>query len=126
MFFVDLLFALILALIITGIFVLALRTPGPWGLWWVFLLVIFLAAWAGGLWITPFGPMWGTVSWLPFLITGLLVALILAAASPPRQPRTPRQAIAQERAEEAAFLALNVFFWVLVVGLGVAIILAYL
>jgi hypothetical protein len=85
-----------------------------------------LGAWAGGLWITPFGPTWFGISWLPFLMIAFFLALLLAAATPTQRPRTRSQAIAQERAEEAAANTLNVFFWLLIVGFVVAIIAAYL
>ena len=55
MFLVDLLFALVVALVLTAIFAAVFRTTGPWNVWWIFALVVFLAAWAGGLWL-PFGP----------------------------------------------------------------------
>jgi len=48
MFWVDVLFALSMALIFTMIFAAGLRRTGPWSSVAVFFLVIFLAAWAGG------------------------------------------------------------------------------
>jgi hypothetical protein len=129
-FLVDVLFALVFALLLTGIFTAAFRRRGPWDIWWGFLLVIFLGIWAAGLWITPvpFGPTWLTLSWLPALIVGVFLALLLAAATPPQPPRTPRtrRAAPREEVEETTLIALDVFFWVLVVGMVVSIILAYL
>lgn len=125
MFFVDLLFALVVALLLTAIFSAGFRNRGPWGLWWVFLLVVFLAAWAGGVWLTPFGPPLLDVYWLPFLFVGLVVALLIAAAVPP-EPRRPRAPVAaSEVATEEAVAAFSIFFWVLLIGLALAIILWY-
>ncbi len=131
MFLVDVLFALVFALLLTGIFTAAFRRRGPWDIWWGFLLIIFLGIWAAGLWITPlpFGPTWLTLSWLPALIVGVFLALLLAAATPPQPPRAPRTRRTATRGgeiEETTLIALDVFFWVLVVGLVVSIILAYL
>lgn len=125
MFFIDLLFALAVALLLTLIFAAILGTRGPWASVWVFLLVVFLAAWAGGLWITPFGPPLFDTYWLPFLLVGLIFALLLAAVTPVAPPRTRREAIAQAREEEAAVAALTVFFWVLIIALAGAVVLAY-
>jgi hypothetical protein len=129
-FLVDVLFALVFALLLTGIFTATFRRRGPWDIWWGFLLVIFLGIWAAGLWITPvpFGPTWLTLSWLPALIVGVFLALLLAAATPPQPPRTPRtrRAAPGEEVEETTLIALDVFFWVLVVGMVLSIILAYL
>lgn len=88
MFFIDLLFALVIALLLTAVFAAGFRRRGPWGIWWIFLLVIFLAAWAGGVWMTPFGPTLFDVYWLPFVFVGLVAALLLAAAAPPTTRRT--------------------------------------
>jgi hypothetical protein len=125
MFLLDLLVAFVLALLITGILSAALGNRGPWGLWWAFLLVLLLATWAGGLWITPFGPpLWG-VSWLPMLFVGLTLALLLAAAVP-KPPGTREDALAQARAEAATAAAFSWFFWVSLIGLAIAILVAYL
>lgn len=128
MFFVDLLFVMVFALLLTLIFVAVLRYSGPWGFWWAFLLLIFLGIWAGGLWFTPgfIQPVWLGLSGVPALVTGLFVALLLAAATPARPPRTRKEVITQQEVEEMTFTAMNIFFWMLVVGLIVTIILAYL
>src|SRR5689334_22780496 len=47
----------------------------------VLLLILFLATWAGGIWLVPFGPrLWG-VAWGTFVVVGLVVALLMAAVS---------------------------------------------
>jgi hypothetical protein len=125
MFLVDLLFALVVALLLTAVFSLGFRNPGPWGVWWVFLLVIFLAAWAGGVWVTPFGPPLFDTYWLPILFVGLFFALLLAAIPPyPRPTYEPGVPPAGGTAEGAA-VALGTFFWVLILGFALVIILAY-
>ena len=50
----------LLAVILTGLYMLATRGAGlRTGLIWLFL-IIFLATWAGGIWLKPFGPtLWG-------------------------------------------------------------------
>ncbi len=134
MFLVEFLFALGVALLLTGIFSLAFRYRGPWDVWWLFLLIILLVAWAGGLWIEPIGPPLFDIYWLPFLLVGLIFALILAAAAPPRPPsvrrapRTPRirrAATPTTPAEEETALAVGLFFWLMLVSLVVVILMGY-
>jgi hypothetical protein len=125
MFIADFLFALAVGLLLTALFGAVFRTRGPGAAWWTFLLIVFLAAWAGGLWVRPFGPPLFGVTWLPFLLMGLFFALLLAAAIPVRPPRTRAEAIAQARAEEATVTAIGVFFWILLIGLLVSILLGY-
>jgi hypothetical protein len=125
MFIADFLFALAIGLLLTVLFGLVFRTRGPGAVWWTFLLIVFLAAWAGGLWVRPFGPPLFGVTWLPFLLMGLFFAILLAAAIPARPPRTYGEAIAQTRAEEATVTVIGVFFWILLFGLLLAVVLGY-
>ena len=126
MFFADLLFALAIGLLLTVIFSAGFRRTGPWGLWWVFLLIVFLAAWTGAVWVRPIGaPLFG-VNWLPLVFMGVLFALLLAAIPPATPPRTRAQAVAQAETEEAVAVAFGAFFWILLVGLLVTVLLGYL
>ena len=122
MFFIDLLFALIIGLLLTALFALLFDTRGPWDVLWVFLLIVVLGAWVGGLWLVPFGPVMFDVAWIPFLLAGLFFALILAAATPPSTTASPTSVTPTESQAAVAF---SVFFWIMLVGLAVAIILAY-
>ncbi len=128
MFFIDLLLALVIALVIGAVFVLGFRRerPGPGLL--IFLLVLFLLTWAGGVWITPFGPtLWGSF-WLPFLLVAIIVALVLSAFPPPGGERSTVKLVSEQEqaATETEAAALNVFFWVLIAILGSVILLGYL
>ena len=84
MFFVDLMFALVLAIVlrlfVPGAF--GWRHPGQEILWdnmvFVFIL-IFLTSWTGGAWFPQFGPVWLGVHWLPFLLTAVFVVKLLFA-----------------------------------------------
>jgi hypothetical protein len=124
MFVADLFVALVVALLI-GLVFFVIMGRSPWkGFFWAFL-AIFLFSWAAGVWIRPFGPsIWG-VTWLPFLVFGFLLALIIAATVPPR-PRRPGPDVLErgEAASEpdATHVAVGVFFWVLLLGLLVALV----
>jgi hypothetical protein len=128
MFIADLLTAFILTIIIMLPFYFLGRV-GPWEGWIWFALLLFLFTWAGGAWVRPYGPVSQGYAWLPFLFFGLFFAFLIAAAVPPRPPRNRREAIRQARAEneavEATSMALGIFFWILLVGLILALILRY-
>jgi uncharacterized membrane protein len=127
MFFIHLVFALLVGLILTAIFALIVRAKGPWTSLLAVFVLIFLASWAGGVWLLPFGsPLWGTY-WLPFLVVGLIFSLLLGALVS-SSPSTVE--VVEPQKEEArrkrAVLALGIFFWILVGVLIVAIIVHYL
>jgi len=129
MFWIDLILVFFFALILSALL--------GWGLGWrhpartdafgasfLFLfLVLLLVMWAGGAWLHPWGPVLYGSSWLAFLLIGLLAVLfILAVASPPARRRIPRKEAEEAVAESAAF---GLFFWLLILGLLVALIAAY-
>lgn len=128
MFLIDVLFALLMAGIFTLIFAVALRRPGPWSSIAAFFLVIFLASWAGGLWISPTGPAFLGIFWVPILLVALLVALLLSAVSPrrPQHVQTISEAEAESRQRQAVLRAFDAFFWALLIGFLIVIILGYL
>jgi hypothetical protein len=102
---------------------------GPWASIPVFFALIFLAAWAGGVWIAPMGPVLFGVYWVPFVVFGLIFALLLAAAMVPA-----RGAGAGERAGEGRVVKrrrfgtvpFNGFFFGLLGLLVLTVIVGYL
>lgn len=145
MILIDLIFAVIVALLISLLLagVMGWRHPrtagaGP-AMLFLFLLLL-VVVWAGGAWSRPYGPpMWGGY-WLPYLVIGLFVALVLlaigaAGATETKSrplPRTAAQAepTATDAEEEAVAVGLagifTVFFWVLLILGVLAIILRYI
>jgi hypothetical protein len=99
----------------------------PLGSFWLLLLFVFLLTWAGGTWLVPFGPTLFEVTWLPFLVAGIFITIILAATVPnaPPQPTTVEE-VREEQAAESALGGLTIFFWVTLLFSIAAIILAYL
>lgn len=119
-FFFDFLSALIIALLIAAVFS-GLGRQGPWASFWILFLILFLAAWAGGIWVQPMGPpVWG-LYWIPFLCVALLFALILAAATPPRRPPGATGGENVREDTSGAALALEAFFWIWVIVLALLI-----
>jgi len=117
--FIDLLVATAIGLIITTIFAAIFKRRGPWASMWLFLLLVLLASWAGGLWIAPFGPVVSDRYWAPSLVTGLLFALLMAAATPSYQVR-------HSSVENETAVTISLFFWMLLLGLATIILIAYL
>lgn len=129
MFLIDLLFAFLIALIFAAILSTSYRgrgvqRAGAWPIFLVFFILLLLATWAGGVWIVPFGPpLWGAY-WLPFVVTGIIVWLIIAAFAwepPRRSPRTDRVAADQAAEDEGVAVALTVFFWIVIIVLLVSV-----
>ncbi len=133
MFWVDLLFVFLVAVVLSIIL--------SWGLGWrhpaaadafavsmVFLFVILLfTVWAAVAWLPPWGPAWRGTPWLSILLIGIIVSLLILAAATPirRRPRTPTQAAAEAREESLTATVFGVFFWALLAGLLVAIAISY-
>lgn len=128
MFIVDVLFALVMAGIFTMVFAIGLRRTGPWSSILVFFAVVFLAAWAGGLWISPAGPVFLGIYWVPILLVAFLVALLLASVRPqaPKHVQTISEAEAEAKERRAVERAFDAFFWTLLIGFMIVIVLGYL
>lgn len=75
--FAELIFALAIALFYTIVFAVVGRRAKSTSRILLFFLIIFLASWAGGVWITPVGPVFLGVYWLTFFVVGLVFALLL-------------------------------------------------
>lgn len=147
--FAMLLIVLVITLLVGGAFAAAgMRGPWPGVLW--FLLVLFLATLTIGAWVEPVGPRAWDVPWLTFLVTALLIALLIAAATPrgrdPQRYRSPtelrlnrdpnpedpnvvsdadqRQEVAEQESEAAAAAtAVGIFFWFFLVLTGTILLL---
>lgn len=120
MFFVELLFALAIAFLLTSLFIWGLRRANPVGNFFLFLLMLFLLVWATGTWVRPIEPLIFGVSWIPMLVMGLVFVFLLAAVL----PADPRERLPAIRREAAAMEAtVGWFFWVLLVLLVAVIII---
>ena len=130
MLYAEFLVALIIALVLSAVMVGAFRwqRPGAKGYWssmlYLFTL-LFVASWAGGVWVSPVGAsVWG-VYWLPFLITGFVFALLLLAVMPYRRPRSAEEAKQQAQLRAGSGAIISVAFWILIIALAISIISYY-
>ncbi len=105
------------------------KSDDAWPAFWVFFLIILFTSWAGGIWLVPFGPAASGVFWLPFLIVGFVVTLLLLAAKPaPSVSRRPAPAdLPQTAGDDAdASLILGIFYWTLLLTLIIGITFFYI
>jgi hypothetical protein len=105
-------FFLVVAVLITLFFSYGFRIKGPWGNIWTFFMLVFLTILLVGVWILPAGPMYRGIYYLPPLVAGILVALLLAATTPSPRTRAKLERRDEEK-EDADFYAIGIFFWVL-------------
>ncbi len=88
--------------------------------------ILFLGTWAGGLWIAPFGSAWLGVYWMPFVVAGLFVALLMAVTDQSSRRRYERDETDPDHVEHAALVtAFGMLFWILVMALALAIFAGY-
>ncbi len=121
-FWTDVFLSVVIATILTAAFALAYRQKGPWVSLPIFFSVVMLATWAGGIWITPVGPKIYGVPWVPFVIVGVIFALLLAIARaevPP--PRTRPEAAEEAYQEVRSFLAFRQTLWLILFLLALVI-----
>lgn len=128
----EVIVALVVALVASVLFGFALRRRIPrTGFFW-FFLICFLATWAGGIWIGPFGPSFKGLYWLPFVLVAVLVGFLLTALAPRRAPRgrietlEMLEEIEQERKlEKLTYISFGLFFWIALFALIAVIIVRY-
>jgi hypothetical protein len=117
MFIAHVILSLVLAALAVGVLVFGLRRRGKWNHALPLFVVLFLAIWAGGVSIAPFGPPVLDVHWLPFLLTAVLLATLIAAVVPPSKVTRARIAESEHEFVEG----LDIFFWILVGALLVIV-----
>lgn len=129
MIWVHLLFAVIVAVAFTAI-LLAIGNGnayerGGWGAALVLFGILLLTSWAGGVWLNPVGPQLLGAEWMPFVLMGFVVALLIAAMSPLHRPRNRVEAREADAADEVVSTTVTAFFWIFAVCLIAAITLHY-
>jgi len=126
MFYLGFIYLIVLAVLLSLMFSYGFRMRGPWGSFWSFFAIIFLAVWAADIWITPFGPYWYNINWFPPLVVGVLFAVLLAAATPSSRSKRKSGSThppSTEFESNAIATTLGVFFWLLLTLFILAIII---
>lgn len=128
---IELFFALAVSLFLTLVFAVIGRQAKSRRRVSIFFLIVFLGAWAGGVWLSPVGPTLLGVYWLAFFGVGLIFALVLEAVSafaalpPDNAPATASEEQSEKREERAIESVLGVFFWILLLAFLAAIAFGY-
>jgi hypothetical protein len=128
--FWEFIFALVIGFALTSLFAAGFRRRTYWPGFFTFFFILFLAAWAGGLWMRPAGPELFGIFWIPYLAVGLIFGLLLLALLPHHYRRTPPPEETTEKPMEAAErrtgeTILGLFFWIFVIAMIIAIIAGY-
>lgn len=116
-----------IALLVGALFTYGFKTRTPW-VFWIFFMFLFLAALAGGFWLEPVGPVFYGVYWVPVFFFVLIIALIIAAATPVEGPRVPKEPVEPERRNpkvRGTAAAFGIFFWLLLLFFIIAIIIGF-
>ncbi|ALA59154.1 hypothetical protein [Nitrospira moscoviensis] len=100
-----------------------MRPTGPWAKFWTVFLLLFLSAWAAGIWLTPLEPMdWG-LSIPVFAALGFgVAAVLLLVGYPLHVPKRPDWQPPDAPAMDRVF---QLPFWVLIAALVFTIALRY-
>lgn len=85
----TIIFLFITSALLTWVFSIVFKNPGPWNSFWVFLTVLLLAMFGFILWVPPLGPIWYDIAWVDALLFGLILALLLGATSEGRKKDIP-------------------------------------
>ena len=117
----------LIALIIAAVLFYGFRQRGPWNAFWIFLLFLVLASWAGRLWLTPAGPvLWG-FGWLSVVFWVFVFGLLIALATPQKkndrtvdyEPDTKTRITSGANKTTAVF---GLLFWLLLLLMLIAIV----
>jgi hypothetical protein len=122
MLIVDFVIALFVALVISLVLVVAFgwKHPRHTTLFPSFLLLFILLLfmiWAGGVWIGPWGPSIRGSYLFPFVMVGVIVALLVAALVPPGNGKKVLTKEATSRTKNAAGIFLGALFLLLIVAI---------
>jgi hypothetical protein len=121
------------ALVVTILFVV-LGMRGPWGSAWTLFLFLFMAMWVTGLYVSPVGPVYWGIAWVPIIFAGILFSILLIAVMPDasRNKRRLRNGklenenrdanISDPDSAEINSTAIGSFFWILIMLFTLAII----
>lgn len=122
---------IVVSFALTALFVVKLKSRGPWDSGWTFLCIVFLWLTAVSLWIPPAGPVWFGAPWIDLFLTGLLVSFVLAATSvevSTNSHMTSDQAgntSLTPAVHRTTIAKAGMLFWMLVVGLCILIIVGF-
>lgn len=123
---IDLIVAFIVATVLVAVLGAGVRRLPVGSMLIAMFAILFLASWAGGIWLAPPGSRPVLAYIVPFLVVGLAMALLMTAFIPRHPPRTRGEALRRQDARREVASFVNVFFWLLLVVLLASILVRYL
>ena len=92
--------------------------------------IIFIFTWAGGIWLVPKGVRVWSMDWLPFFMVGFVITLALMTMLPPNVGNAaPTVKLVnkdeEKQAKKETVKTLNIFFWIMILVLALAITVRY-
>lgn len=114
--------AALVSLVLTVVSVFFLGKRGPWGSMWTFFLVLFLTLGTVSIYISPIGPVYWDVAWVPITIAGIIVTILLIAAMPHREQGNADTGPSEPAARSEPYgTPVGRFFWALIILFVIAI-----
>ena len=123
----TIIFLFVTSALLTWIFFIVFKNPGPWNSFWVLLTVLFLIMFGFILWVPPVGPVWYDIAWLDAILCGVVIALLIGATSEkksdfPKNQKGEVDLVAAAESESANFSIFGLFFWSFIITISVIII----
>lgn len=114
------------------IFVFAFNNKGPWGNFWNFSIVDFLAVWAIMSWINP--DYLDNNAVIIILPISLMVTFLMAASAPLPQKSNKVETLEKHQVVElnpgtkdkTVFARYNIYFWIMLILLSIIILIRYI
>jgi peptidoglycan/LPS O-acetylase OafA/YrhL len=119
----NIIFTILLAFLVGGLFYYIFKYTGPWGSFWTFVTILVLAGIAASTWIQPAGPAMFNLPWLPVLFIILMFALLLAAAGPARKKSLDTNPTPEHTGKienKPSVVAISTLFWIFLILLIIA------
>lgn len=125
--FYTLAYALVLGFLLALLFSGLTQKSAAKSSFWPLFVIFSLSIWVASIWLTPAGPIWYGIAWVDLLVVGVLLVLLVGAASGTgHQPSSPQtylpdeeevDIVAESKKDTTAITLFGVFFWLFVASL---------
>lgn len=112
----DILIALIIAFFLSLFIAFGFRKNHPFGVFWLFFLIIFLTTLAAAFWILPVGPIIIGFAWIPIFAATLLVALLIAASTSDEPLKASKEGNGEVKTNQFLWLLIGFLILMIIAG----------
>jgi hypothetical protein len=119
----TIIFLIVTSTLLTWIFSIVFKNPGPWNSFWVLVAVLFLMMFGFVLWVSPIGPVWYEVAWMDAILFGLILTLLIGSTSGSQENNFPTNEkgevdlVAAAKRESGTMKIFSLFFWIFILVL---------